>query len=85
MKRMIDERDTEVERLDVRPLLAQGESPLGVILDAVQRVGTGKSLLVVAPFEPFPLYQLLAEQGYGYEAKMTDDGSWEILFSPVSG
>lgn len=79
----MSENNENVVRLDVRPLLSAGHSPLGAIMDAVQQLTDEQSLLVVAPFEPFPLYQMLGEYGYSHKTTALDDGSWEILFSPV--
>lgn len=82
MEKTMKQNKDKVTRLDVRPLLESGQSPLGVILESVQQLGEKESLLVVAPFEPHPLYMMLAEYGYGHESRVLDDGSWEILFSP---
>jgi uncharacterized protein (DUF2249 family) len=49
--------------LDVRPILAAGGSPLQVILDAADALGPDESLRLIAPFEPMPLYEVLAKRG----------------------
>jgi uncharacterized protein (DUF2249 family) len=67
--------------LDIRPLCEAQRPPLPAILDAVGRLAPGQALLLIAPFEPAPLYQLLGRQGFSHRNKTRDDGTWEILFS----
>lgn len=68
--------------LDVRPLLAAGRPPLTAILNAVNRLAPGQPLRLLAPFEPAPLFALLAERGYTAESQQLADGTWSILFRP---
>lgn len=68
--------------LDVRPLFAAGRPPLAAILNAVSQLAPGQSLRLLAPFEPAPLYALLAERGFTAEAQQQADGTWAILFHP---
>jgi uncharacterized protein (DUF2249 family) len=70
--------------LDVRPLLAAGRPPLAAILNAVNRLAPGQTLRLLAPFEPAPLFALLAERGYTAESEQLADGTWSILFRPGS-
>ena len=66
--------------LDVRPLLAAGQTPLGAVLDCVARLAPGQSLRIVAPFEPAPLYRILAGQGFRADPSCEVDGTWTIVF-----
>lgn len=50
--------------LDVRPLLAAGREPLPVIRRRVDELGPGDGLLVIAPFLPSPLIELLGAEGF---------------------
>lgn len=68
--------------LDVRPLLASGRPPMTAILSAVNRLASGQALRLIAPMEPRPLYDLLAQRGYTPEPVQRADGAWEILFRP---
>ncbi len=80
--------DGNIEVIDVRPLLESGREPLPVILDAVSRLSAGCVLCVRAPFEPVPLYGLMASRGYGVTSKKKRDGDvdsyWEVLFYPLT-
>jgi uncharacterized protein (DUF2249 family) len=68
--------------LDVRPLFAAGRPPMAAILNAVNRLDPGQALRLIAPIEPVPLYQLLAERGFVAQPQQREDGAWEILFQP---
>ncbi len=69
---------------DARPLFAAGKPPLVPILNAVNRLGHGQALRLIAPIEPIPLVQMLSQRGFTAEPRSRDDGSWEILFTPVN-
>ena len=76
--------------LDVRPLLAAGESPCGAIDTAVAQLIPGQLFVLLAPFEPRPLYAKLGQQGFTHQTKPLEDGSWRVEFrrngpAPVSG
>jgi uncharacterized protein (DUF2249 family) len=70
--------------LDVRPLFAARRPPLPAILNAVNRLQPGQPFRLIAPMEPQPLYQVMAERGYDPAPRERDDGTWEILFTPRS-
>ena len=81
------ENDGNIESIDVRPLLKSGREPLPFILEAIGRLEAGRMLRVKAPFEPVPLYGLMASRGYGARSRQRpDDGEgffWEVLFYPL--
>ena len=70
--------------LDARPLFAAGRPPLVPILNAVNRLEPGQALRLIAPIQPVPLFDLLAQRGFTHEARERDDGAWEILFRPTA-
>jgi uncharacterized protein (DUF2249 family) len=70
--------------LDVRPLLAAGQGPIGAILEAVQALAPGQALRLIAPFEPAPLYAKLGDKGFTHEVRRRDDGAFEITFTPAA-
>jgi uncharacterized protein (DUF2249 family) len=71
-----------VLELDVRPFFERQRPPLPAILSAINRLQPGQALRLIAPFEPQPLYDLLAERGYRATPRLRDDDAWEILFEP---
>lgn len=72
---------TEPLDLDVRPLIAAGQAPLGVVLGAIDRLRPGQALRLLAPFEPLPLYGVLARQGFAHVASHDDAGTWTVIFT----
>lgn len=66
--------------LDVRPIFERGETPCAAIDDAADRVAPGHKLVLLAPFEPVPLYAKLARQGFQAAPQAQPDGSWRIEF-----
>jgi uncharacterized protein (DUF2249 family) len=72
-------------RLDVRPLLKRGEEPLPAILQRVQALGEEEGLLIIAPFLPSPLIELLGSQGFKSKVEPGEPGSWIVYFWRPSG
>ena len=74
--------DTGEVLLDVRPIIERGEEPFGTIMQTVAALD-GRSLLLVAPFEPTPLEGVLAAQGYTYQSERVTDTEWRVRFEPA--
>ena len=66
--------------LDVRPDIAAGDEPFQRIMGAVDRLNPAEALEIIAPFEPDPLYAVMAEMGFGHEAQVLPDGGWKVTF-----
>lgn len=66
--------------LDVREAIRQGEEPFPGIMAAVERLGPDHVLVLRTPFEPIPLYHVLARRGFAHwsEARAADD--WSVWF-----
>ena len=67
--------------LDVRDDLRQGREPFSRIMSAVAALRADQQLLLVAPFEPAPLIQLLQNRGFAHTARPLGGGDWEVLFA----
>ena len=70
--------------LDVRPIFAAGDSPCTAIDDAVASLTPGQTFVLLAPFEPAPLYSKLGRQGFSHQSKMLEDGTYRIEFQKVN-
>lgn len=57
-------RGAPVERLDVSPLIQQGQEPFGAVMTALRGLKPGAVLALSAPFEPAPLIDLLGRRGW---------------------
>ena len=71
----------KVVTIDVRDEIRQGRQPCSQILQAAAGLKDGEALLLIAPFEPVPLFSLLAGKGFSHQAKPLSSGDWEVLFS----
>jgi hypothetical protein len=65
---------------DVRPLLARGEEPFAAIRARVDALPADEALVVVAPFMPAPLLELLRSEGFASSLERRSDGSWAVKF-----
>jgi uncharacterized protein (DUF2249 family) len=70
-----------VVKLDVREDIRNGREPFTKIMSAIQSVASGDNLLLVAPFEPVPLYHFLRKKGFSYHSSQQTSGDWEVLFT----
>jgi uncharacterized protein (DUF2249 family) len=66
--------------LDVRPLLMRGEEPFARIKQTVAGLAPGDVLLLVSPFIPSPLIELLQSEGYSARPERRSDGAWQTQF-----
>ena len=72
---------TEIVHLDVREDLKNERAPLAKIIQVVSGLSERQDLRLLAPFEPAPLFTILARQGFGHAARQLESGDWEVLFS----
>lgn len=66
--------------IDVRPLMARGEEPFKAIMAVARPVPAGAAFRLRAGFEPLPLYDVLARQGFTHWARQHGPDDWEIVF-----
>ncbi len=76
---------SQFRRFDVRPLLKRGEEPLPVILKRVRALGPDEGVIIIAPFLPSPLIELLGSQGFQSKVERGEAGSWIVYFWRKSG
>lgn len=67
--------------LDVRPELEQGGEPFVRIMEAASAIKPGEMLVIIAPFEPVPLYAVLHAQGFAHEREKVAADEWVVCFS----
>lgn len=72
-------------QLDVRPSLAQGQDPFALIMQAVDGLQPGQPLVLIAPFRPVPLFNVMANRGFTARDRQLPDGGWQVEFTPVAG
>ncbi len=67
--------------VDVREDIRNGREPFAKIMAAAAGLAPNERLLLIAPFEPIPLFAVLAKQGFQYESRSVGSGDWEVLFT----
>ncbi|MBV0900549.1 DUF2249 domain-containing protein [Haloarcula salina] len=68
-----------VRELDVRRV--EGE-PFSDIMEALDAIEGDERLRLVNSFEPVPLYGVLEERGFSYEAEQIADEEWHVTVRP---
>lgn len=63
--------------IDARDL--EPPEPLEKVTQTLELLRPGQSIRLLLPREPFPLYPILAERGYGHVTQMDTDGSYVVL------
>lgn len=71
--------------LDVRGDLRNGNEPFSKIMHTVERLRPGEKLSLRVPFEPVPLFAVMAQRGFAHAARQRPDGDWEVLFTRDGG
>lgn len=66
--------------VDVRPMQAQGQEPFSVIMKSALKIEQGHAFRLINTFEPVPLYDVLAKQGFVHWTSELEPDHWEILF-----
>ncbi len=67
--------------LDVRDDIRSGREPFSKIMNAAAALQADERLLVIAPFEPVPLFRVMEKRGFVHKGQATTSGDWEILFA----
>ena len=66
--------------VDVRDDIRRGGEPFARIMAAVKGLGDENALVLRAPFEPFPLYDILARRGLAHWTERQAADDWAIWF-----
>jgi len=67
--------------VDVREHIRGGREPFAKIMSAASALRSDEDLRLIAPFEPVPLFHVLARQGFQHSAQAIESGDWEVLFT----
>jgi uncharacterized protein (DUF2249 family) len=82
---LLDDVDVSIPpiaaEIDVRTIMARGEEPFKAIMSVASSVPAGAAFRLIASFEPLPLYDVLAKQGFTHRSHEIGDGAWEVLFT----
>ena len=67
--------------LDVRPELERGGEPFVRIMEAAAAIKSGETLVIIAPFEPAPLYAVLEARGFVHATETVTADEWVVQFT----
>src|ERR1051326_4655845 len=67
--------------VDVREDIRTGQEPFSKIMSVAAALGPAQELLLIAPFEPVPLFGVLKKQGFGHASHPLPSGDWEVRFT----
>lgn len=67
--------------LDVRPMIASGKEPFDAIMQAAGATGEDELLVILAPFEPTRLLEVMAQKGFDHVVDQPEEGSFRVTFS----
>lgn len=76
----LEQAEDAAQYLDVRPLLAAGEDPLSKVIELSATVAPNEIMVIEAPFNPAPLRNVLASQGFSSWGRKISDAHWRISF-----
>ena len=71
----------EFVELDVRDILAEGRSPLPLIMNTVATLEPTQGLRLLTAWEPSPLYEMLGNMGFEHQARQDSEELWTIDFT----
>ncbi len=74
---------TRFRTLDVRSILKRGDEPFSVINKEVASLKPDEGLILITPFLPSPLIELLKNAGFEARPQSQADGSWQTIFTRV--
>lgn len=66
--------------LDVRADIRSGHEPFAKIMSAVKTLAADQALELRTPFEPIPLYSMLAQRGFAHWAQARAADDWSVWF-----
>lgn len=70
----------QFKKFDVRPLLARGAEPFPEIRRRIDALPADEGLIVIAPFLPSPLIEMLGSEGFESKVERGDGGDWIVYF-----
>lgn len=66
--------------LDVREDIQCGREPFARIMTAIKALADDQALVLRAPFEPIPLYDVLGKRGFAHRTERRAADDWSVCF-----
>ncbi len=74
--------DKVTERFDATPLINTGQNPMQEIFSHLEMTGNGEIFLLLTPFVPAPIIELIHKKGYDHYCHQNDQKMWVTYFYP---
>jgi uncharacterized protein (DUF2249 family) len=71
---------SQFKRFDVRDLIGRGVEPFPEIRKRLDALKSGEGLIVVAPFLPSPLVEILSSEGFMAKVERGAGTDWLVCF-----
>jgi hypothetical protein len=71
---------TNFKRVDLRDLIRRGGHPLPDIQQRAANIQPGEGLIIIAPFLPSPLIELLGSEGFRSKLERGKGTDWVVYF-----
>ncbi|MBL9175914.1 MAG: DUF2249 domain-containing protein [Verrucomicrobiales bacterium] len=76
---------SQFRRLDVRPLIASGQEPMSRIRAVLASLRDGQGLMLIAPFLPSVLIEVLGSEGFQSRVEPGTGRDWIVYFWQTAG
>lgn len=70
----------QFKRFDVRDMIRRGVEPFPEIRKRVDALKSGEGLIVIAPFLPSPLVEILTSEGFVSKVERGNGADWLVYF-----
>jgi hypothetical protein len=70
----------QFKRFDTRDFLRRGAEPLPELRSRVDQLAPDEGLLVIAPFLPSPLIEMLRSEGFAAKIERGQGADWIVYF-----
>lgn len=71
---------SQFKRFDVRDIIRRGLDPFPQIRERVDALEPGSGLLLIAPFLPSPLIEMLGSEGFASKVERCAGTGWMVYF-----
>lgn len=77
---LLDLPGSRLVAVDVREDVRRGQEPFARIMAAVNALGPDQVLVLRAPFEPIPLYDVMGKRGFAHWTERHAPDDWSVWF-----
>ena len=68
---------------DATPLINAGKNPMQEVFSHLEKTGKAKLYLLITPFVPAPIIELIGKKGYAHYCVQLEQESWNTYFCTI--